>query len=68
LQQQRLYLIPPLQRNKNQTTAQENARGSGPLLNIFCSNEGSQIQGKDNDVSLSASHPSIATGNGTVGS
>jgi methionine-rich copper-binding protein CopC len=53
---------------KTQTTAQENACGNGPLpLNIFCSNAGSQVQGRDNDVSVTTSQPSIATGNSTAG-
>jgi hypothetical protein len=54
-------------RKKTQTTAQENACGNGALpLNIFCQNAGSQVQGKDNDVSVFASQPSIAIGNGTA--
>jgi hypothetical protein len=43
---------------KTQSLAQANACGNGPLpLNIFCQNAASQVQGNDNDVSVSASQP-----------
>jgi hypothetical protein len=43
-------------KKETQSMAQANACGNGPLpLNIFCQNAGSQVQGKDNSVSVSAS-------------
>jgi len=43
---------------QTQTLAQANACGNGPLpLNIFCQNAASQVQGKDNSVSVDASQP-----------
>jgi hypothetical protein len=51
-------------KKKTQTNAQENACGNGLLpLDIFCQNASSQVQGRDNDVSVTTSQPSIATGN-----
>jgi hypothetical protein len=45
-------------KKQTQSMAQANACGNGPLpLNIFCQNAGSQVQGKDNSVSVSASQP-----------
>jgi hypothetical protein len=45
-------------KKKTQTIAQANACGNGPLpLNVFCQNAASQVQGKDNSVSVSTSQP-----------
>ena len=53
--------------DKNQATSQANACGNGELpLNVGCQNVGSQIQGDENGVALTAQQtfPTIGNDNG----
>ncbi len=53
-----------MQSDKNQATSQANSCGNGELpLNVGCQNVGSQIQGDENGVALTAQQTFPAIGN-----